>query len=96
MSSAAGGTRKDRAKQAALYFLREIGVADEDEDDPEADEENVQALLKVGFKNKAKFLSALPTCDESTREEILSELRAGMGRLEYGVLLGYLKRECGI
>ena len=94
--TAQSDARKDQQRRSAAYtFLKDVGLADED-DDPEDADENIDALLAVGFKNKQKFLTALPTCDSGTRAEIMGELKKKMGQMDFGVLLGYLKTQCGI
>lgn len=75
---------------AARDFLNEERLDLADDDD------NIQALIDAGFKTKAKFLKTLPNCEPHVREGILRGLHEQMGSLDYGVLLAYLKEECGI
>lgn len=72
-------------EEQAREFLEELDIADE---------ENVQALLSVGFKSKNRFLKTLPNLAEEDRKEILDELKAAMGRVDFLVLSKYLSRYC--
>jgi hypothetical protein len=89
--STSGGDRKSQARA----FLCELQLVDLDDEDVEETEEMVQALLSAGFSKKQRFLTNMKACDQATRDGIFTELRASMGALNFGVLLAYLKKNCG-
>lgn len=54
---------------------------------------NIQALVNVGYKSTATFVTRLPLLDATDRRGILEELTKEMGKLDFGILRAYLKRQ---
>lgn len=54
---------------------------------------NIQALVNVGYKTTPTFVKRLPLLDIADRKLILEELTKEMGKLDFGILRAYLKRQ---
>ena len=70
-------------EQAAFDFLSEPDL-------DIADEENVAALIGIGFKTKARFIRNMRVSDRKQREKILADLEVGM-KLDIQTMRQYLK-----
>lgn len=75
---------RKNASEHATDLLNELDIFDVG---------NIQALVNVGYKSTATFVKRLPLLDAADRRTILEELTKEMGKLDFGILRAYLKRQ---
>lgn len=86
--------QSSKTSNASRWALAQAFLEEEELDI--AEDEYIYALLQVGFRNKAKFLSQLPKCDATTREGIFEKLQSFIPALDYGVLRSYIQEHCNV
>lgn len=75
---------RKNASEHATDLLNELDIFDVG---------NIQALVNVGYKSTSTFVKRLPLLDIADRRNILEELTKEMGKLDFGILRAYLKRQ---
>lgn len=80
-SSQAGGLSREEQARA---FLAEEDLEIDDDD-------NVAALLAIGFKSKTRFIRSIKISSAEDRTRLLAPLRQSMGSTDFLIFQGYLK-----
>jgi hypothetical protein len=75
---------RKNASEHATDLLNELDIFDVG---------NIQALVNVGYKSTRTFVKRLPLLDVADRRNIMEELTKEMGKLDFGILRAYLKRQ---
>lgn len=80
-------TPAQKWRDNAMSFLEEIDLADD---------ENVEALLAVGFKMKQRWLKLLASASQADLKWTVDGLRERMSRLEFNTLVDHIKQQTGV
>lgn len=83
MSQSQGGGASLSKEEQARAFLAEEGLEIDDD-------ENVAALLAIGFKTKTRFIRSIRISSQDDRAKLLGTLKDSMG-MDFVIFQSYLK-----